>query len=128
MAVKRLAFIMYPVTDMQRAAAFYRDVLGLLQTDPVGEAGKANRWIEFDVDGSTFGIGDFEQAGKPGAAESLALEVDDLSALRERLSENGVESSEPYETPICWITAINDPDGNRIYLHQSKNSLSSTPR
>jgi predicted enzyme related to lactoylglutathione lyase len=113
---------MYPVKDMQRAATFYRDVLGLPQTDPVGEAGTTNHWIEFDVDGTTFGIGDFEQAGTPSTAESLALEIDDLSAMRTHLAECGVESSEPYETPICWISALNDPDGNRVCLHQAKKS------
>jgi predicted enzyme related to lactoylglutathione lyase len=120
MAITRVAFLMYPVTDIARAAAFYRDSLGLKQTAPVGQAGEAGMWIEFDVHGTTFGIGNFEQAGKPGTAESLALEVDDIAAFRQELAERGLNSSDPYETPICWISAINDPDGNRIYLHQSK--------
>jgi predicted enzyme related to lactoylglutathione lyase len=120
MSVTRVAFLMYPVTEIERACSFYRDVLGLKQTGPIGQAGEAGVWTEFDVDGTTFGIGSFEQAGKPGSAESLALEVDDLAAFRTMLAQRGVDSSEPYETPICWISGINDPDGNRIYLHQSK--------
>ncbi|MGB6986934.1 MAG: VOC family protein [Candidatus Aquilonibacter sp.] len=120
MGITRVAFLMYPVTEIERACAFYRDILGLKPTAPIGQAGEAGVWIEFEVDGATFGIGSFEQAGKPGRAESLALEVDDFAAFRTALAERGVDSSEPYETPICWISAINDPDGNRIYLHQSK--------
>ncbi len=120
MSVSGIAFIMYPVSDMQRSAAFFRDVLGLLQTEPVGEAGAANKWIEFDVDGTTFGIGTFEQAGTPGNAESLALEVSDLDAMRMHLARCGVESTEPYETPICFVSMVTDPDGNRVYLHQAK--------
>ena len=77
MSVKHMAFTMYPVSDMPRAVAFYRDALGLKETDV-----KSAYWAEFDVDGSTFGIGNFEQVGKPGSAQSLALEVDDLPAFR----------------------------------------------
>lgn len=118
--ITHIAFVMYPVTDIERAASFYREALGLKPTPSVGEAGAANQWVEFDVNGVTFGIGNFEQAGKAGTAESLAVEVDDLPSFRLMLAKRGVESSEPYETPICWISAVFDPDGNRLHLHQSK--------
>jgi predicted enzyme related to lactoylglutathione lyase len=120
MTITHIAFVMYPVTDMERAASFYREVFGLRQTPAVGEAGAANQWVEFDSGGATFGIGNFEEAGTPGAAQSLALEVDDLSSFRSMLAKRGIESSEPYETSICWISAVGDPDGNRFYLNQSK--------
>jgi predicted enzyme related to lactoylglutathione lyase len=115
MAVSNIAFIMYPVADMPRALAFYRDVIGLAPTEVASDF-----WVEFDVAGNTFGIGNFEQLGQPGSAQSLALEVPDIPAFRTMLAEHGVTSTEPYETPICWISGVRDPDGNQIFLHQSK--------
>ncbi len=115
MAVKHMAFTMYPVSDMPRAVAFYRDVLGLKETDV-----KTAYWAEFDVAGTTFGIGNFEQVGKPGSAQSLALEVEDLPAFRRGLSGHGIEASEPHELQNCWLSTVHDPDGNAIWLHQAK--------
>ncbi len=115
MAVSSIAFTMYPVTDMPRAVAFYRDALGL-------ESGEvaSDFWNEFDVDGATFGIGNFEQCGTPGTGQSLALEIDDLPAYRKALAGRGVEAGEPHELAHCWISVVRDPDGNQVWLHQRK--------
>jgi predicted enzyme related to lactoylglutathione lyase len=115
MAVDRVAFIMYPVTDMQRAVAFYGDGLGLQKSGIASEF-----WVEFEVAGTTFGIGNFEQVGTPGSAQALALEVPDLDGFRTALSKRGVEASEPHELTNCRISLVRDPDGNQIWLHQSK--------
>jgi len=115
MATTAIAFTMYPVTDMPRAVAFYRDALGLTPGDLAGDF-----WAEFEVAGGTFGIGNFEQVGTPGTAQSLALEVDDLPAFRAALKERGVEATEPHELKACWISVVRDPDGNQVWLHQSK--------
>ncbi len=115
MAVTGIAFTMYPVTDMPRAVAFYQDVLGLKKTDF-----ESTFWLEFEIGTGTFGIGNFEQVGTPGTAQSLALEISDLPALRSELQARGIESSEPFETPVCWISRVSDPDGNQVLLHQAK--------
>ncbi len=115
MAISRLAFTMYPVTDMGRALAFYRDTLGLR-----GEGEASEFWVEFDVDGATFGIGNFEQVGKPGTAQSLALEIADLDGFRAALAARGVEASEPHDLTYCRISVVSDPDGNQIWLHEAK--------
>ncbi|MBC7543518.1 MAG: VOC family protein [Candidatus Sericytochromatia bacterium] len=117
MAVNAIAFTMYPVTDMPKAVAFYRDGLGLVQAGI-----ESAYWVEFEMGSSTFGVGNFEQVGKPGTAQSLALEVDDLTAFRTVLTERGIESSEAYETPVCWISVVKDPDGNQVWLHQAKHA------
>jgi catechol 2,3-dioxygenase-like lactoylglutathione lyase family enzyme len=115
MDIKHVAFIMYPVTDMQRAVAFYRDGLGL-RADGLS----SDFWVEFDVPGTTFGIGNFEQVGTPGTAQSLAIEVGDIAAARQELHGRGLEASEPHELTNCWISLLKDPDGNTVWLHQSK--------
>jgi predicted enzyme related to lactoylglutathione lyase len=113
--VKHVAFTMYPVTDMPRALAFYRDGLGLT---PGGL--DAPFWSEFDIAGATFGIGTFEQVGKAGTAQSLSLEIDDLDAFRTELAGRGIEVSEPHDLPNCRISVVADPDGNQVWLHQVK--------
>ena len=77
-------------------------------------------WCEFEVGGNTFGIGNFEQVGKAGTAQSLALEIDDVAALRTKLAGMGIVASEPHELQTCWISVVADPDGNQIWLHQKK--------
>lgn len=115
MSVTSIAFTMYPVSDLPRAVAFYQDVLGLKKTDFASAF-----WCEFEIGGATFGLGTFEQVGQPGSAQSLALEVTDLAAFRAMLAEKGFASSEPHETPVCWISGVKDPDGNGVCLHQAK--------
>ncbi len=110
-----IAFTAYPVTDIPRALEFYCGALGLKRgglDSPV--------WTEFEIGDATFGIGTFEQIGKPGTAQSLGIEVDDMTATRAALKARGIESSEPFETPMCFISGVQDPDGNTVYLHQSK--------
>jgi predicted enzyme related to lactoylglutathione lyase len=113
--VTSIAFTMYPVTDVPRAVEFYSGVLGLTKSGV-----EQDYWVEFDVDGGTFGVGNFEQLGKPGTAQSLALEVDDMAAFRTTLKARGTDSTEPFETPVCFISVVKDPDGNGIVIHQAK--------
>lgn len=113
MNVTSIAFTMYPVSDMPRAVAFYRDGLGLREGEHTGEV-----WVEFDIGGGTFGIGNFEQVGTPGTARSLAIEVDDLVGFRKALVGRNIESTEPHELANCSISLVRDPDGNQIWLHQ----------
>src|SRR5581483_7659012 len=104
MKAERVAFVMYPVTDMARATDFYTGVLGFERS------GLSNDfWAEFEAGGVTFGIGNFEQAGKPGTAQSLAIEVSDMSVARAELAGRGVETTEPFETQICYISIVRDP-------------------
>jgi predicted enzyme related to lactoylglutathione lyase len=115
MKAERVAFVMYPVTDMARAADFYSGVLGFEQSGLASDF-----WMEYEVGGVTFGIGNFEQVGKAGTAQSLAVEVGDISAARAELAGRGVETTEPFETQVCFISVLSDPDGNQIVLHQAK--------
>jgi predicted enzyme related to lactoylglutathione lyase len=106
---------MYPVTDVARAVAFYRDGLGLKKAGLDNQA-----WVEFEIAGGTFGIGNFEQVGKPGSAQSLALEVAELATYCEALAKRGIEATPPHELANCRIAVVRDPDGNQVWLHEAK--------
>ena len=115
MAIKSVAFTGYPVKDVARAVAFYSEAIGMKKSGI-----ETDFWVEFDIDGSTFGVGNFPQLGTPGTAQSFAIEVSSVSELRADLAKKGIESTDPFETPVCFISVVKDPDGNELFLHESK--------
>jgi predicted enzyme related to lactoylglutathione lyase len=118
MKVKAVDFVAYTVSDMNRAEAFYRDVLGLNVLTPRGEPGtRGNGFMELEAGGTAIGLTQMEPL--PNAA--MALAVDDVREAIEELRGQGVTvGMEPVETGDCFIAAISDPDGNQIIIHQRK--------
>ena len=118
MKPKGIDFVAYTVTDMDRAEAFYREVLGLEVTTGRGEPGtRANGFMEVSTGGSAISL----TAMDPLPNGVVALAVDDVSAAVEELRGKGVPVlMEPLETPDCFMAAVADPDGNQIMLHRRK--------
>ena len=114
--VKDIAFLAYSVKDVPRATAFYRDTIGLTPGQTFRD-----HWIEFDVGGTAFGIGNGEGLGfVPGQSTGAAFEVDDVTKMRERLKAAGVQVTDVHDFPACSACFVTDPDGNRFALHQLK--------
>jgi len=114
--VKDVAFFAYSVRDVPRATAFYRDVLGLTPGESFGD-----HWVEFDIAGTAFGIGNGESLGfEPGKSTGLSLEVDDIAAMRQRLVDAGIECGEVHNFPNCSAVFASDPEGNKFALHQKR--------
>ena len=115
--IKSIAFLVYQVSDVTRARQFYEDTLGLKL-----ESAFRDRWLEYNLDGATFALaawGEGRVAGAQGG--TVAFEVDDLDATLKALREKNVRLvKEPFETPVCRMARIADPDGNEIILHQRK--------
>ena len=112
MRIRGVDFVMYPVTDMLRAAAFYRDVLGLRQELDSPE------WVEFDCGNVTLALmkSDAESASRVGR---LAFAVEDIEAAYEELKKNAIPGfKEPIDFGVCRAIEIYDPDGNPLLLHQ----------
>jgi len=121
MKVTEIAFSCYPVTDMKRARAFYEEVLGLKATYTVGKPGGMQR-TEYDIANGTLSLGAGAPDWKPTATGcSVALEVDDFQKSIAELRSNGVKfHMEPFETPVCHMAFVYDPDGNAICIHKRK--------
>jgi predicted enzyme related to lactoylglutathione lyase len=115
--VKEMAFVVYPVNDMERSVAFYRDTVGLTPGEQFSD-----RWVEFEVGNGTFGIvtGAEEVGVSAGSQFTVAFEVDDIKAERARLETAGVPVSEIMESPVCFNVFATDPDGNRFGIHERK--------
>ena len=118
MKARAVDFISYTVKDMDKAEAFYRDVLGLEVTTERGEPGtRGNGCMELECGGVSIGL----TAMDPHPNGVVGLAVDDLNEAVEELKGRGIEiAMEPIETPVCFMAAIEDPDGNKILLHQRK--------
>ncbi|WP_020398808.1 VOC family protein [Kordiimonas gwangyangensis] len=121
--LEKVAFTVYPVTDVPRARAFYEGLLGL-DTHGTEKIGKEMAWIEYDLPGGgCFAIANFtENTPHATAGGTIAFEVNDLDALLAHLKSNGVEfMSDMTHSPACRMAVCLDPDGNSILLHQLKN-------
>ncbi len=115
MKVRGTDFVMYLVSDLARAAGFYRDVLGLLQ-ETYSEEWK---WAEFNCGNITLALKAGEKLPEVNPGGRIALAVDDVHVAHEELKKRGVHVvSEPRDYSVCRAMEILDPDGNVVILHQ----------
>jgi len=118
--VIEFAFVGYPVTDLAVARAFYETVLNFTPCSVFGDD-KAS-WIEYEVGPHTLAISNMSPDWKPSKdGGGLALEVEDFDASIAWLKDKDVTFTlEPFETPVCHMALIADPDGNSICIHKRK--------
>jgi predicted enzyme related to lactoylglutathione lyase len=122
MTITEVAFIGYPVSDINRARDFYEKLLrlspGEFNHEIAGMPGKY--WIEYEVGNVTFAISNaWEPSGQSGP--SVAFEVDNLEETISSMKSAGVTFvADHIETPFCCFALIADPDGNAITIHKRK--------
>lgn len=114
-AFTALSFFVYPVSNMDRARAFYEGVLGLKVT-----ANWDNKFVELDVGGSTLALSSVLEGCTPGVRGAVAaLETAEFDAAVAHLRECGVEFVfGPADTGVCHFARFLDPDGNHLGLHR----------
>jgi catechol 2,3-dioxygenase-like lactoylglutathione lyase family enzyme len=101
------------VADLERSAAFYRDVLGLAELERNTD-GAALRSIWLSAGDAVLMI-ETALRGSPGAAGSghlLCFAVDDLEDWKRRLGAAGVA----IEDQTGYTLYVSDPDGHRVGL------------
>ncbi len=114
--VRGVDFAAVPTRDVEAAAAFYGDALGLKRSVYRPESGFA----EFETGNLTLTIIDPEKLGIEYHLNrnALALHVDDVAAARSALEERGVGFfGETLDTGVCHMAFFADPDGNALMLH-----------
>ena len=115
--IKEVAFVAIAVTDKERARKFYQETLGLKPTITAMEGA----WVEYDLGGTTIGVGCHPNWKPSRDGTSVAFEVDDIDAMIAKLKKAGVEfEMEKFESPVCWMAVVHDPDGNRLLVHKRK--------
>jgi predicted enzyme related to lactoylglutathione lyase len=122
-----LELIVVPVSDVDRAKAFYMDQAGFkLEVD--SSHGEDFRVVQLTPPGSACSIALLKnnQQMAPGSLHGLHLCVEDIEAARAELIDRGVTASEPFyfgeagQAPgldperrsYATFVTFNDPDGN----------------
>jgi catechol 2,3-dioxygenase-like lactoylglutathione lyase family enzyme len=111
--VELVDFISVPTRDAARAIAWYRDVLGL----PDSEATEG----EVETPNVTLSFWEPEREELPFVANEagFALRVADVATARAELEAKGVEFvAETWDSGVCHFAAFRDPDGNTLIVHR----------
>ena len=115
----KLELVAVPVTDVDRAKAFYVDQVGFV-ADQDHVVSPELRFVQLTPPGSAcsiaigIGLSDME----PGSQRGLQLVVENARAAREALVARGVDASEVEDLPWGSFTFFTDPDGNRWAIQQ----------
>jgi catechol 2,3-dioxygenase-like lactoylglutathione lyase family enzyme len=130
----KFELVIIPVTDVDRAKAFYEDRLRF-HLDVDHAAGEAFRVVQFTPPGSacsvSFGRGLGSDA-PPGSAQGMHLVVIDIAAAHAELSGRGVEMGplhhfvdgeqrpgvDPDHADFNTFARFTDPDGNGWVLQE----------
>lgn len=124
----KLELIPIPVSDIERAKAFYVEKLGF-NLDHDVQLNETMRVIQLTPTASTCsiligtGMGDIS-AMKPGSIKGLHLVVKNIRKVREMLLAKDVEIGELIEYPDGMkYTGLSDPDGNSWLLQEMPDNL-----
>jgi predicted enzyme related to lactoylglutathione lyase len=109
-------FVALSTKDLNAAASFYADTLGLRRSVYIPE----RSYSEFETGNLTLSIIDGEKMGIGHNVNrnAIALHVDDVAAARAALEARGVSfSADTLDTGVCHMAFFADPDGNALMLH-----------
>ena len=109
-------FVAVPVTDYEAAAEFYGSVLGLPFVKRWGDLPAG----EFQAGNLTLAVLQPDAFGQEFRSSTswVALQVDDVAAVRARLEEQGISfGADTMDSGVCHMAFFTDPDGNPLLLH-----------
>lgn len=115
----KLEVVPMPVTDVDRAKAFYVDKLGF-HADHDERPQDGIRFVQLTPPGSACSIvlGEGIVEMEPGTQRGVMFVMDDADAALTELSGRGVEVGPVDEQPWGRFLYVTDPDGNRLTLQQ----------
>jgi predicted enzyme related to lactoylglutathione lyase len=115
----KLELVAVPVSDVDRAKAFYVDQVGFV-ADVDNTVSDDIRFVQLTPPGSAcsiaFGRGIVDSA--PGSLKGMQIVVADAEAARDELAGRGVEVSDVHDFPWGRFVYFSDPDGNAWSLQQ----------
>ena len=115
----RIELIAVPVSDVERAEAFYVEQAGF-NLDHDHKVSENLRFIQLTPPGSacSIAIGTGISDKPPGSVGGLQMVVDDIDAARAELAERGLDAGDVQEFPWGKFLFFNDPDGNGWAVQQ----------
>jgi catechol 2,3-dioxygenase-like lactoylglutathione lyase family enzyme len=115
----KLELVAVPVSDVDRAKAFYTEKLGF-NADHDHHVDEHLRFVQLTPPGSacSLAIGNGIVDTPPGSLKGLQLVVDDIEEAQRQLRERGVAVSEIQDFPWGRFVFLSDPDGNAWAVQQ----------
>jgi predicted enzyme related to lactoylglutathione lyase len=119
----KLELVPIPVTDVDRAKAFYTDQLGFVADVDVRPA-PGVRVVQLTPPGSACSIGLGTGLGaydgrEPGSVKALHLVVEDIEKARAELLDRGVDIGQVEDVGGgVTYAGFSDPDGNTLTLQE----------
>jgi catechol 2,3-dioxygenase-like lactoylglutathione lyase family enzyme len=116
----KLELVPVPVSDVDRAKAFYVEKVGF-HADHDVQPGNGMRFVQLTPPGSACsivigtGLGEISE---PGSVKGLHLVVADIHKAREALAGRGVEVGEVDDLGGIKYVYFRDPDGNSWLLQE----------
>jgi predicted enzyme related to lactoylglutathione lyase len=109
----KLELVAIPVTDVDRAKAFYTEQAGF-NADHDHTVGDGIRFVQLTPPGSacSIALGTGLVDAEPGSVKGMQMVVSDIHAAREELVDRGVDVSEVQDFPWGSFVFFSDPDGN----------------
>jgi predicted enzyme related to lactoylglutathione lyase len=109
----KLELIPVPVSDVDRAKAFYTEKVGF-NADHDHQVTEDLRFVQLTPPGSacSIAIGTGLVDAAPGSSRGLQLVVSDVEEARAQLNDRGVEVGEVQDFPWGRFVFFSDPDGN----------------
>jgi predicted enzyme related to lactoylglutathione lyase len=115
----KLELVAVPVTDVDRAKAFYTDVAGF-NADHDHVVSDEMRFVQLTPPGSacSIAIGKGITDATAGSVAGLQMVVSDIEAAHSELAARGAEVSDVQDFPWGRFVFFADPDGNRWAVQQ----------
>ena len=123
--ISKVGTVVIPVSDPDRAIAFYVDTLGFEKRIDV-PFGDGARWVEVAPGGATTTIAvATPPPGKPtgGVETGIALHSDDIDADHAEMQGNGVDVDAEvsrFGDPVPPMFWFRDPDGNTLMVVEGR--------
>jgi len=115
----KIELVAIPVTDVDRAKAFYVDLVGY-NADHDYQVNDNLRFVQLTPPGSACSVvlGTGITQMPPGSQKGVQMVVGDVTAARQDLLSHGVQASEVDVQPWGSFVTFSDPDGNTWALQQ----------
>ena len=115
----KIELVAIPVSDVDRAIAFYRDQIGFV-LDHDHKVSDELRFVQLTPPGSacSITIGTGVTDAEPGSVQGVQMVVADAESAKAELNGRGVETGDVQHFPWGSFVFFADPDGNRWSVQQ----------
>ncbi|MPY91554.1 MAG: glyoxalase [Acidimicrobiia bacterium] len=115
----KLELVAIPVTDVDRAKAFYTEKAGF-DADHDHRVSDTIRFVQLTPPGSacSIALGEGVVDAPAGSVKGMQMVVSDIAAAHAELAGRGVEVSDVQEFPWGSFVFFSDPDGNSWAVQQ----------